>query len=205
VLIIKGIEFHRLLGQARAADAALASGRPIEESLAALPHDGPFHTLVACGLDALKRHESGQVESVDRHTWLSLSLSRAVGRVLARFSGGLALLATIASTAPFVGLFGTVWSIHHALAEIGLSGQASIERVAGPVGESLVMTALGLAVAVPAVLAHNGLVRRQKSALDAVRGFSADLHALLLSGGRARDKSARPSAAVAPVLASVTR
>ena len=85
------------------------------------------------------------------------------------------------STAPFVGLFGTVWGIYHALTAIGIAGQASIDKVAGPVGEALIMTAIGLAVAVPAVLGYNWLVRRNKAAMDLVRGFGADLHAVLLS------------------------
>ncbi len=100
---------------------------------------------------------------------------------------GLAFLGTVGSTAPFVGLFGTVWGIYHALTAIGIAGQASIDKVAGPVGEALIMTAIGLGVAVPAVLGYNWLVRRNKAALDNVRAFGADLHAVLLSG--AVDKS----------------
>ena len=96
----------------------------------------------------------------------------------------MAVLATVGSTAPFVGLFGTVWGIYHALTAIGISGQASIDKVAGPVGEALIMTAIGLAVAVPAVLGYNWLVRRNKNAMDLVRSFSADLHSVLLSGTR---------------------
>ena len=98
-----------------------------------------------------------------------------------RTQDGLAFLATVGSTAPFVGLFGTVWGIYHALTAIGIAGQASIDKVAGPVGEALIMTAIGLAVAVPAVLGYNWLIRRNKAAMDQVRGFGADLHAVLLS------------------------
>jgi len=101
--------------------------------------------------------------------------------VQARTQDGLAFLATVGSTAPFVGLFGTVWGIYHALTAIGIAGQASIDKVAGPVGEALIMTAIGLAVAVPAVLGYNWLIRRNKAAMDRVRGFGADLHAVLLS------------------------
>jgi biopolymer transport protein ExbB len=96
--------------------------------------------------------------------------------------GGLAVLATVGSTAPFVGLFGTVWGIYHALVAIGIAGQASIDKVAGPVGEALIMTALGLATAVPAVLGYNWLVRRNKLAVEKLRGFANDLHSVLLSG-----------------------
>jgi biopolymer transport protein ExbB len=87
----------------------------------------------------------------------------------------------VGSTAPFVGLFGTVWGIYHALVKIGMSGQASIDKVAGPVGESLIMTAIGLAVAVPAVLGYNWLVRRNKSVMEEVNAFGADVHAALLA------------------------
>ncbi len=105
----------------------------------------------------------------------------------------MALLATVGSTAPFVGLFGTVWGIYHALTAIGIAGQASIDKVAGPVGEALIMTAMGLAVAVPAVLGYNWLIRRNKVVLDRVRRFAGDLLALLTAGGE-RSPEARPAA-----------
>ena len=110
----------------------------------------------------------------------------AMSRQIARATG---VLATIGATAPFVGLFGTVWGIYHALTAIGIAGQASIDKVAGPVGEALIMTAIGLAVAVPAVLGYNWLVRRNKVAMDQVRGFGADLHAVLLSNSRTPAKA----------------
>ena len=123
-----------------------------------------------------------------------MSIQRAIDNVQARTQGGLAFLATVGSTAPFVGLFGTVWGIYHALTAIGIAGQASIDKVAGPVGEALIMTALGLAVAVPAVLGYNWLIRRNKSAMDQVRSFGADLHAVLLSAPKT-PSSAIPSPA----------
>jgi len=180
VVVVREIVLLRLLRQGRAAETALETTAEPKAVLSALAAASPFRDLVQTGLAALDRHRAGLGDRIDRNAWLSLALARAVGRVTVRLGDGLPQLATIASTAPFVGLFGTVWSIHHALTEIGVSGQASIERVAGPVGESLVMTALGLAVAVPAVLAHNWLVRRQKKAVETVRGFGADLHARLL-------------------------
>src|SRR5205809_1527401 len=100
------------------------------------------------------------------------------------------LLATVGSTAPFVGLFGTVWGIYHALTAIGIAGQASIDKVAGPVGEALIMTALGLAVAVPAVLGYNWLVRRNRVAMELIRHFGGGVHMSLLGrGGRTRADS----------------
>jgi biopolymer transport protein ExbB len=113
--------------------------------------------------------------------WITMSIQRSIDNVASRTQDGLAFLATVGSTAPFVGLFGTVWGIYHALTAIGIAGQASIDKVAGPVGEALIMTAFGLAVAVPAVLGYNWLVRRNKSAMEKVRGFGADLHAVLLA------------------------
>ena len=115
-----------------------------------------------------------------------MSVQRAVDDVQSRLQDGLAFLATVGSTAPFVGLFGTVWGIYHALTAIGIAGQASIDKVAGPVGESLIMTAIGLAVAVPAVLGYNWLVRRNKVTMDAVRSFGADLHGVLMGAKSVR-------------------
>jgi biopolymer transport protein ExbB len=123
-------------------------------------------------------------EQIDRHTWISMSIQRAVENINSRLQDGLAFLATVGSTAPFVGLFGTVWGIYHALTAIGIAGQASIDKVAGPVGEALIMTAFGLAVAVPAVMGYNWLIRRNKTAMETVRAFSGDLHNVLLSGKR---------------------
>jgi biopolymer transport protein ExbB len=123
-----------------------------------------------------------------------MSLQRAVDSIGNRLQGGLAVLATVGSTAPFVGLFGTVWGIYHALTAIGIAGQASIDKVAGPVGEALIMTAIGLAVAVPAVLGYNWMVRRNKVAMDQLRGFSSDLLALLIAGAAAAPSPAVQSA-----------
>jgi biopolymer transport protein ExbB len=129
---------------------------------------------------AVQKHE-GLMSHIPVNDWLAMSIQRAVERINNNAQGGLAFLATVGSISPFVGLFGTVWGIYHALTAIGISGQASIDKVAGPVGESLIMTAIGLAVAVPAVLAYNWLIRRNKAVLDEVRAFGSDLHAVMLS------------------------
>ena len=123
-------------------------------------------------------------DTIDKHTWVAMSMQRATDSINSRLQDGLAFLATVGSTAPFVGLFGTVWGIYHALTAIGISGQASIDKVAGPVGEALIMTAFGLAVAVPAVMGYNWLIRRNKTAMDRVRAFSADLQNVILAGKR---------------------
>ena len=124
------------------------------------------------------------VESIDKHTWISMSVDRALGSVQNRLQDGLAFLATVGSTAPLVGLFGTVWGIYNALVKIGISGQASIDKVAGPVGEALIMTAFGLAVAVPAVMGYNWLIRRNKAVMDQAKAFAGDLHNVLIAGKR---------------------
>ena len=119
--------------------------------------------------------------AADKSQQLTRVLRNALHLAMAKLQYGQVLLATVGSTAPFVGLLGTVWGIYHALTAIGISGQASIDKVAGPVGEALIMTAIGLAVAVPAVLAYNWLVRRNKAVMDEVRAFGSDLHAVVLS------------------------
>jgi len=129
--------------------------------------------------DSLAHHE-GLYVHIGLNTWVTQSIQRSTDKVQSRLQDGLAFLATVGATAPFVGLFGTVWGIYHALTAIGISGQASIDKVAGPVGEALIMTAIGLFVAVPAVLGYNWLIRRNKSALETVRAFGSDLHAVIL-------------------------
>jgi biopolymer transport protein ExbB len=116
--------------------------------------------------------------------WVTRELRQCLDEFTARLQGGLAVLASVGSTAPFVGLFGTVWGIYHALLGIGAAGQATIDKVAGPIGEALIMTALGLAVAIPAVLAYNALVRGHKGVLHTLKRFAHDLHALFVTGAR---------------------
>jgi biopolymer transport protein ExbB len=120
-----------------------------------------------------------------------MQIQRSVDKVQSRLQDGLSFLATVGSTAPFIGLFGTVWGIYNALTNIGMTGNASIDKVAGPVGEALIMTAFGLFVAVPAVLGYNWLVRRNKSAMEDVRSFSADVHSVLISGAMHTSEAAR--------------
>jgi len=185
VMITKFIEQALLLRQASAANRSFWSAASIRDGASALDERSALRHLVEDGLKAAAHHEGKLTEQIDRHTWITMSLQRSVDAIGNRLQGGLAVLATVGSTAPFVGLFGTVWGIYHALTAIGIAGQASIDKVAGPVGEALIMTAIGLAVAVPAVLAYNWMVRRNKVAMDRVRNFSGDLLALLVSGAPA--------------------
>ncbi len=168
---------------AKAAQADFWNSGSVRQATDALDLASPFRFIAEKGLEGASKH-GGLLGSVDFNTWVTMSIQRAMGTVQSRMQDGLAVLATVGSTAPFVGLFGTVWGIYHALVKIGMSGQASIDKVAGPVGEALIMTAIGLAVAVPAVLGYNWLVRRNKAVMEEVNAFGADLHAVLLASAK---------------------
>jgi biopolymer transport protein ExbB len=180
VLVAKLVAQSRMGGQGRAANANFWKADTVRQGADRLQPASPFRFIAESALEAAQKHE-GLIGQVDLNTWVAQSIERAVGTVHSRTQEGLAVLATVGSTAPFVGLFGTVWGIYNALVRIGASGQASIDKVAGPVGEALIMTAIGLAVAVPAVLGYNWLVRRNKVAMDTVRAFGSDLHTVLLA------------------------
>ncbi|HEY3730312.1 MAG TPA: MotA/TolQ/ExbB proton channel family protein [Steroidobacteraceae bacterium] len=156
----------------------------LKEGVERLKKGDEYRFIAESGLRAASHHEGRLTDRVDLHEWITMALQRAVDAVNSQISGGLTFLATVGSVAPFVGLFGTVMGILNALIAIGIAGQASIDRVAGPVGEALIMTAIGLFVAVPAVLAYNWLLRRNKMIQDDVRNFASDLHAYLVSGAR---------------------
>ena len=161
----------------------------LAEGLAVLAqHPGKlFHTLAQVGQEATEHHQAAQKQLHDRldiSDWVTRSLRNTIDDSTSRLQNGLAVLASIGSTAPFVGLFGTVWGIYHALVGLGASGNASIDAVAGPIGETLIMTALGLAVAIPAVLGYNALVRGNKFIIARMNRFAHDLHAYYLTGAR---------------------
>ncbi|CAB1367949.1 Biopolymer transport protein ExbB [Denitratisoma oestradiolicum] len=188
--IAKYIEQAKLLKQGKAANEAFWRAGSVQSGLSEMADDSAFRFIAENGVKAATHHEGTMVEQIDLNEWVTMSIQRAVEGVANRMQGGLAFLATVGSTAPFVGLFGTVWGIYHALTAIGIAGQASIDKVAGPVGEALIMTAIGLAVAVPAVLGYNWLVRRNKIGMDMVKAFGADLHMVLISGGNKTKKGA---------------
>jgi len=181
VLISKLVAQSRMGGQAKAANASFWKADTVRQGAEGLQKGSPYRFIAESALEATRKH-GGLIGQVDLNTWVAQSIERAIATVHSRTQEGLAVLATVGSTAPFVGLFGTVWGIYNALVRIGATGQASIDKVAGPVGEALIMTALGLAVAVPAVLGYNWLVRRNKVGMDAVRAFGSDLHTVLLAG-----------------------
>jgi biopolymer transport protein ExbB len=180
IIITKVYEQYKMGRDARAAERKFWSAPSVRQGTDGLKKTSPFRFIAETGLEATSKHV-GLLGNVEMNEWVTMSIQRAIDNVQSRTQDGLAFLATVGSTAPFVGLFGTVWGIYHALTAIGIAGQASIDKVAGPVGEALIMTAMGLAVAVPAVLGYNWLVRRNKTAMERVREFGAELHAVLLS------------------------
>ena len=190
IMFVKVYEQWKLFRQAREVQASFWQAGSVQEGMANLREGSPFRFIAENGVKATAHHEGKLLEQIDLNTWVTMSVQRAMDAVASRLQDGLAFLATVGSTAPFVGLFGTVWGIYHALTAIGIAGQASIDKVAGPVGEALIMTAIGLAVAVPAVLGYNWLVRRNKVAMEHLRAFSADLHMVLVSGNAKRAAAA---------------
>jgi biopolymer transport protein ExbB len=188
VMLIKALDIVKYKSLAQHTEAFWHSA-DYEGGLQQLgPQEGnPFVQLANAGAEATAhhRHTATQLhDTLDISDWISRTLRNSIDDSTARFQSGLAVLASVGSTAPFVGLFGTVWGIYHALMGIGASGQATIDQVAGPIGESLIMTALGLAVAIPAVLGYNALVRGNKSILTKLNRFAHDLHAYFVTGAR---------------------
>ena len=181
VMVTKLYEQHKIMREAKDAGAKFFEAATVAEGVGKLKETSPFRYVAESGMKASDHHEGKLTQKIDLYTWITMSIQRAVETIQGQLQGGLALLATVGSTAPFVGLFCTVWGIYHALTAIGIAGQASIDKVAGPVGEALIMTAIGLAVAVPAVLGYNWLVRRNKTAMERVRSFSSDLQSILMS------------------------
>ena len=186
--VLKLIEQAKLMKQAKESDDKFWKANSVKDGIVGLNEDSAFRFVAEKGAYAAEHHQGSVIERVDLNVWVSMSIQRAIDTVNNRLQNGLAFLATVGSTAPFVGLFGTVWGIYHALTAIGIAGQASIDKVAGPVGEALIMTAFGLAVAVPAVLGYNWLVRRNKVAMELIRHFGGGVHMTLLGGGRGRER-----------------
>lgn len=146
--------------------------------------DNVFRMISEDGMRAATHHEGRLTDQIPLHEWIAVTLQRSVDSVSSRLQNGLAVLATTGSTAPFIGLMGTVYGIYNALIRITLAGQANITETAGPIGEALIMTFIGLLVAVPAVMGYNWLLRRNKDIQEKLRYFAADMHAFLVSGAR---------------------
>ena len=190
IIITKLIDQQKVMNQAKDMKAKFWKAPSIVAGSAQLKEGSPFRFIAETGTKATQHHDGALLEQIDLSTWVTMQIQRAVDRVQSRLQDGLSFLATVGSTSPFIGLFGTVWGIYNALTAIGMSGNASIDKVAGPVGEALIMTAFGLFVAVPAVLGYNWLVRRNKTVLEDVRSFSADVHSVLISGAMSTSNAA---------------
>lgn len=178
----------------------------VEKHIAARHPEEPFSHLAWNAIVASRHHERHGANRLNEAGTSADFLTRAMRRVIdedtARLESGLTVLASVGSTAPFVGLFGTVWGVYHALVNIGISGQGTLDKVAGPVGEALIMTALGLAVAIPAVLAYNGFVRSNRLTLARLDGFAHDLFAVLSTGAHVGDPAAVVPLKSAPAVSS---
>jgi biopolymer transport protein ExbB len=184
IILTKLWDQRTLRKSARTVEKQFWSAPSLKDGVNKLKKSDDFRFIAETGMRAASHHEGRLTDRVDLHEWITMALQRAVDAVNARSSSGLAFLATVGSSAPFVGLFGTVIGILNALIAIGIAGQASIDKVAGPVGEALIMTALGLFAAVPAVWGYNWLLRRNRTLQEEVRNFASDLHAYLVSGAR---------------------
>jgi biopolymer transport protein ExbB len=178
IFFMKFWEQSRMISQARLVDRRFWSSNTLNEGIDKLPKNSVFRMIAESGVRASSGVASGLVNVND---WIGMSLNRQLEEANSRLQGGIAFLASVGSTAPFVGLFGTVWGILNALLAIGLAGQPSIDKVAGPVGQALIATAIGLFAAVPAVLLYNFLVRRNKIINEKLRSFASDLQTYLIT------------------------
>jgi biopolymer transport protein ExbB len=204
VMLTKLWDQRKLKQSARVVEKQFWTAPSVKDGVDRLKKGDDFRSIAEDGLRAASHHDGRLTDRIDLNEWITMSLQRSTDQVNSQLTKGLGLLATVGSTAPFVGLFGTVWGILNALVGIGIAGQASIDKVAGPVGEALIMTAIGLFVAVPAVMGYNWLLGRNKVLQDALRNFAGDLQAYLLGGVRVGGDTAvggaRPAGAkAAPV------
>ena len=208
IFFVKLIDQQKIIKEGRRARTSFWQSANLREAANKLDKNGAYRQIVDDGMTAQEQHTK-LTDPIDQHDWMLGSLSRTQGAIASKLSTGLAFLATVGSTAPFVGLFGTVVGIYGALIRIGAEGQASIDSVAGPLGEALIMTALGLVVAVPAVMQYNWLMRRNKAIVEELGRFSNDLHGYMMSGGTVRPSVATQrapagAAGARPAAASTT-
>jgi biopolymer transport protein ExbB len=199
IMFTKLFEQQKIMNQGKRMRTSFWGTPTIRDGANKLERNSAYRQIVDDGLLAQEQHTK-LIDPVDQHEWLGGSLNRSTAAINSKLGTGLALLATVGSTAPFVGLLGTVIGIYRALVKIGAAGQASIDAVAGPVGEALIMTALGLVVAVPAVMGYNWLIRRNKVIAERIGLFATDLHGYMVSNGALRPQLAASKSAVTPPL-----
>lgn len=198
IIFTKWWDQRKVLNDAKDLEKKFWAAPSLKDGAAKLDKNSAFRQIVDDGLRASDHHEGRLTDKIDQHEWVTMALNRSNASVVSRLQSGLAFLASVGSTSPFIGLFGTVIGIYRALINIGIAGQASIDKVAGPVGEALIMTALGLAVAVPAVLGYNWLIRRNKSVTEKLSEFASDIHGYLMSGSRVQSSSTTAGKPVVP-------
>jgi biopolymer transport protein ExbB len=203
ILFTKWIEQSKILRQYNELKGSFWRAATLKEGAAKLDKNSAWRQIVDDGLAAEEAHGK-MTDALEAHDWLHGSLARSENSINARLAGGLPFLATVGATSPFIGLFGTVVGIYRALISIGIAGSASIDKVAGPVGEALIMTALGLLVAVPAVLAYNYLQARNKRIAELLSGFSTDVLAYINSKGAVKPATA-PAPAAKPAAAPAAK
>ena len=184
ILVVRLWDTSKLSSEAKEVRATFFKKPSLADGIKGLKEESAFRYIATAAVEASEHHEGALTENIDHSSWVTMNVERAVADVNTKITAGLGFLATVGSTSPFIGLFGTVWGILNALTAIGVAGQASIDKVAGPVGAALIMTAIGLVVAVPAVLGYNWLVNRNKAVMGQVRSFAGDLHGVLM-GNRA--------------------
>ncbi len=185
IMLTKLFEQHKVLKQSREGVTNFWRAGSIQDGANKFEKNSAFRQLVDDGLRAEREHND-LVDPIDQHEWMHTSFRRSQDAINAKLGTGLSFLATVGSTAPFVGLLGTVIGITNALITIAAKGQADIATIAGPVGEALYMTAIGLIVAVPAVMGYNWLQRRNKLIADRLSVFSNDIHGYMMSGGKVK-------------------
>jgi biopolymer transport protein ExbB len=200
IIFTKWFEQRRMMNDAMEVERKVWTASSLKEGASKLDKNSAFRQLADDGLRAYDHHDGRLTDQIDQHEWVTMTLNRSSSLISNKLNSGLPFLASVGATAPFVGLLGTVIGIYRALINIGIAGQASIDKVAGPVGEALIMTAVGLAVAVPAVLGYNYLASRNKVIMEKLNTFAADIHGYLLSGARI----ARPATAASGAPKSAT-
>ena len=200
ILFTKWIDQAKILRQGKEMRANFWKAPSLREGAAKLDKNSAWRQIVDDGLAAEEQHGK-MTDAMEAHDWLTGSLARSEASINSRLAAGLPFLASVGATSPFIGLFGTVVGIYRALIAIGISGSASIDKVAGPVGEALIMTALGLLVAVPAVLAYNYLQSRNKEISQGRSAFSTDILAFINSKGAVRPALAPSAGKPAPAAA----
>lgn len=193
-MLVKTYQTLQLKSAAKRYMAEFWAAANLQTAISTIKVNSPAHQVAANAVDAAHHHQThaagNLAESCSYDEFIARNMRRSLGQASAQLESGLSVLASVGSVSPFVGLFGTVWGIYHALASISASGQATLDKVAGPVGEALIMTAIGLAVAIPAVLAYNAFVKSNRAVMAGLENFAQDLHTLLTTGAPLVVKSA---------------